>query len=114
MRRTEYDASQAVKRLKVPAATFRWARHTGLIPEPDVSSYQWSRAAVETLDADAIRAAMPSPPISGGAAADRIADALGTPNVIGEKANEGMPAQGPGGPGRRRHPARTRAGRNPA
>jgi hypothetical protein len=52
-----------------------------------VSSWQWSRAAVEALDADAIRAAMPSPPISGGAAADRIAEALGTPNVIGEKAN---------------------------
>ncbi|GAA1934011.1 hypothetical protein GCM10009753_79250 [Streptantibioticus ferralitis] len=30
---------------------------------------------------------MPSPPISGGAAADRIAEALGTPNVIGEKAH---------------------------
>jgi hypothetical protein len=42
---------------------------------------------VEALDSDAIRAAMPSPPISGGAAADRIADALGTPNVIGEKVN---------------------------
>lgn len=42
---------------------------------------------MEALDADAIRAAMPSPPISGGAAADRIADALGTPNVIGEKTN---------------------------
>lgn len=39
------------------------------------------------MDADVIRAAMPSPPISGGAAADRIADALGTPNVIGEKTN---------------------------
>ncbi|MEV7957951.1 hypothetical protein [Streptomyces sp. NPDC088141] len=87
MRRTEYDASQAAKRLEVPAATFRWARHTGLVPEPDASSWQWSRAAVEALDADALRAAMPSPPISGGAAADRIADALGTPNVIGEKAN---------------------------
>ena len=85
MRRTEYDASQAAKRLKVPAAAFRWARHTGLIPDPDASSYQWSRAAVEALDADAIRAAMSSPPIGGGAAADRIADALGTPNVIGEK-----------------------------
>jgi len=87
MRRTEYDAGQAAKRLKVPAAAFRWARHIGLIPAPDASSYQWSRAAVEALDADAIRAAMPSPPISGGAAADRIADALGTPNVIGEKTN---------------------------
>ncbi|MFB6756292.1 hypothetical protein ACFCX6_35840 [Streptomyces sp. NPDC056353] len=87
MRRTEYDASQAAKRLRVPAAAFRWARHTGLIPDPDASSYQWSRAAVEALDADAVRAAMPSPPIGGGAAADRIAEALGTPNVIGEKAN---------------------------
>ncbi|WP_031032104.1 hypothetical protein [Streptomyces albus] len=87
MRRTEYDAGQAAKRLKVPAAAFRWARHTGLIPAPDVSSWQWSRAAVEALDADAIRAAMPSPPIGGGAAADRIADALGTPNVLGEKTN---------------------------
>ncbi|MFF8287482.1 hypothetical protein ACF06W_32860 [Streptomyces albus] len=85
MRRTEYDAGQAAKRLKVSAAAFRWARHIGLIPAPDVSSWQWSRAAVEALDAAAIRAAMPSPPIGGGAAADRIADALGTPNVIGEK-----------------------------
>ncbi|MEU0275764.1 hypothetical protein [Streptomyces sp. NPDC006307] len=89
MRRTEYDASQGAKRLKVPTAAFRWARHTGLIPAPDVSSSRWSRAAVEAMDADAIRTAMPSPPISGGAAADRIADALGTPNrtIHGEKAN---------------------------
>ncbi|MEU9191133.1 hypothetical protein AB0D14_42920 [Streptomyces sp. NPDC048484] len=87
VRLAEYDAAQATKRLKVSAAAFRWARHIGLIPAPDVSSWQWSRAAVEALDADAIRAAMPSPPISGGAAADRIAEALGTPNVIGERAN---------------------------
>ncbi|MGW0469202.1 hypothetical protein ACWDX6_28685 [Streptomyces sp. NPDC003027] len=60
MRRTEYGASQAAKRLKVPAAAFRWARHTGLIPASDVSSSWWSRSAVEALDADAIRAAMPS------------------------------------------------------
>ncbi|MCL3998121.1 hypothetical protein [Streptomyces lavenduligriseus] len=86
MRRTEYDAGQAAKRLKVPAAAFRWARHTGLVPAPDVSPSQWSRAAVEAMDADAIQAAMPTPPIGGGAAADRIAAALGTPNVIGEKA----------------------------
>ncbi len=41
------------------------------------------------LDAGAVRAAMSSPPVSGGAAADRIADALGTPNptVYGERAN---------------------------
>ncbi|MGW0771820.1 hypothetical protein [Streptomyces sp. NPDC002676] len=76
MRRTGYDAGQAAKRLKVPAAAFRWARHTGLIPDPDASSHQWSQAAVEALDADAIRAAMSSPPISGGTATDRIADTL--------------------------------------
>ncbi|WP_030750526.1 hypothetical protein [Streptomyces sp. NRRL S-31] len=87
MRRTEYDAGRAAKRMKVPAATFRWARHTGLAPAPDVSSSRWSRAAVEAMNADAIQAAMPVPPIGGGAVADRIAAALGTPNVIGEKAN---------------------------
>ncbi|MFI1015765.1 hypothetical protein [Streptomyces sp. NPDC020965] len=45
------------------------------------------RDAVEALDAGAIRAAMPVAPISGRAAADRIADALGTPNptAYGEK-----------------------------
>lgn len=85
-RRSEYDASEAAKRLKVRAAAFRWARHAGLIPDPDVSSWQWSRAAVEALDADVIRAAMPDGPISGGAAADRIAAALGTPNEPSEKA----------------------------
>lgn len=42
---------------------------------------------MEAMDADAVRAVVPSPPISGGAAADRTADALGTPNVISEKAN---------------------------
>ncbi|MFF0486739.1 hypothetical protein [Streptomyces sp. NPDC004435] len=89
MRRTEYDDGQAARRLKVPVAAFRWARHTGLVPAADVSSCQWSRAAVEALDADAIWAAMPSPPISGGAAADRIAASLGTPNrtIRGEPAN---------------------------
>ncbi len=89
MRRTEYDAGQAAKRLKVPAAAFRWARHTGLIPAPDASSHQWSRAAVEALDADAIRAAMPTPPISGARRPTGIADALGTPNptTYGERAN---------------------------
>ncbi|WP_217246149.1 hypothetical protein [Streptomyces sp. AC602_WCS936] len=85
MRRTEYDAGQAAKRLKVPVTAFRWARHTGLIPEPDVTSSQWSRAVVEAMDAAAIDAAMPTWPISGSAAADRIATALGTPNVSGLK-----------------------------
>ncbi|WP_236670454.1 hypothetical protein [Streptomyces antimycoticus] len=71
VRLAEYDATQATKRLKVSAAAFRWARHIGLVPAPDASSWQWSRAAVEALDADAIRSAA----------------ALGTPNVIGERAN---------------------------
>ncbi|MEU2086302.1 hypothetical protein ABZ569_31060 [Streptomyces albus] len=53
--------------------------HQRRAPDPDASFLQWSRAAVEALDADPIRAAMSSPPI-GGAAADRIADALDTPN----------------------------------
>ncbi|MEU5137923.1 hypothetical protein [Streptomyces californicus] len=86
MRRTEYDTSQAAKRLKVPVTAFRWARHTGLVPDPDVPPSRWSRAAVEALDAAAIDAAMPAGPISGSAAADRIADALGAPNVSGLKA----------------------------
>ncbi|MEV7889926.1 hypothetical protein ACWD3I_47025 [Streptomyces sp. NPDC002817] len=86
VRLAEYDETQATKRLRVPAAAFRWARHTGLVPAPDASNWQWSRAAVEALDADAIRAALPSPPIPGGVAADRIADTLGTPNTPGEKA----------------------------
>ncbi|MEW1552146.1 hypothetical protein [Streptomyces tsukubensis] len=85
-RRTEYDAGQAAKRLKVPATAFRWARHTGLLPAPDVPPAWWSRAAVEAMDADAIRAAMPVAPIRGSAAADRIAAALGTPNVSGLRA----------------------------
>ena len=84
-RRTEYDAHQAAKHLKVPAAAFRWARHAGLVPAPDVPPHEWSRAAVEAMDAAVIQAALPDGPIGGGAAADRIAEALGTPNVFGEK-----------------------------
>ncbi|MFJ9250354.1 hypothetical protein [Streptomyces sp. NPDC101776] len=83
-RLTEYDDAQAAKRLRVPVAAFRWARHTGLVPAPDVSSWQWSRAAVEAMDADAIRAALPHEPIPAAVAADHIAQALGTPNVPGE------------------------------
>ncbi|GGV50747.1 hypothetical protein [Streptomyces spectabilis] len=82
--RTEYDESQAAKRLQVPVAAFRWARHTELVPPPDASTCQWSRSVVQALDADAIRSALPEPPLSGGAAADRIAEALSTPNTVGE------------------------------
>ncbi|WP_250291666.1 hypothetical protein [Streptomyces atroolivaceus] len=64
----------------MPAAAFRWARHTGLTlaPAPGAPSARWTRAAVEALDADATRAAMPTPPIVDSAAADRITDALST------------------------------------
>jgi hypothetical protein len=88
-RRTEYDESQAAGRLRAPITAFRWARHTGLIPAPDASSYQWSRAAVEAMNSDAIRAAITHEPIAGSVAANRIAVALGTPNPTGygERAN---------------------------
>ncbi|MFB1046823.1 hypothetical protein [Streptomyces chrestomyceticus] len=85
-RLTEYDEAQAAKRLRVPVAAFRWARHTGLVPAPDASPVTWSRAAVEATDAHAIRRALPQEPLSGGMAADRIADALGTPTTQDEKA----------------------------
>ncbi|MFB1049137.1 hypothetical protein [Streptomyces chrestomyceticus] len=38
------------------------------------------------MDAPAIRRALPQEPLTGGMAADRIADALGTPNTQGDKA----------------------------
>ncbi|WP_414170947.1 hypothetical protein ACMATS_38110 (plasmid) [Streptoverticillium reticulum] len=83
-RRDEYDEGQAAKRLKVPVTTWRWARHVGLIPEPDVSPVEWSRAAVEALDAGAVRASMPREPLSPYEAANRLAAALGTPNEDGQ------------------------------
>ncbi|MEO3976940.1 hypothetical protein [Streptomyces sp. CAU 1734] len=82
--RTEYDERQAAKRLYVPVASFRWARHTKLIPAPDASGQRWSRTAVEAMNAKAIRASLPAP-ISGAAAADRIAEALGTPHSRGDR-----------------------------
>ena len=52
----------------------------GVLPE-------YSRAAVKAWDADIVWVSMPSLPIFGGTAAERIAAVLGTPNVIGEKVN---------------------------
>ncbi|MFF4205717.1 hypothetical protein ACFYZ8_34275 [Streptomyces sp. NPDC001668] len=85
--RTEYDESQAAKRLRVPVAAFRWARSTGLVPPPTGSSSVWPRAVVEAMDAEAIKASLPRWPISGAAAANRIAEALGTPNQPQGKAS---------------------------
>ncbi|MFE2640148.1 hypothetical protein ACFXKF_36290 [Streptomyces scopuliridis] len=83
-RRTEYDAQQAAGRLKVPIAAFRWARHAGVIPPPDAGDRRWIRATVEAMDPGTIQASLPNGTISGGQAADRIAEALGTPNTPGE------------------------------
>ncbi|MFG3429572.1 hypothetical protein [Streptomyces californicus] len=87
MRRTEYDEGQAAKRLKLPVTAFRWGRHIGLVPEPDLPPRRWSRATVEALDSAAITAAMPTEPIPGSTAADRIAATLGTRNISGMKVN---------------------------
>lgn len=83
-RLTEYDERQAAGRLRVAITAFRWAVHAGIAPRPDGSGRTWSRAAVEAMDRDAITAALPGDPLSGRQAADRIAEALGTPNVPGE------------------------------
>ncbi|WP_164331381.1 MULTISPECIES: hypothetical protein [unclassified Streptomyces] len=42
---------------------------------------------MEAMDPDAIRTALPREPIAGSVAADRLAEALGTPNQAGERAN---------------------------
>ncbi|TJZ97026.1 hypothetical protein [Actinacidiphila oryziradicis] len=84
--RTEYSESQAAGRLRVPISSWRWAVHAGVVPASDASAWQWSRAAVEAMDPAAITASMPREPIAGSAAADRLAIALGTPNVPDEAA----------------------------
>ncbi|MFJ6940926.1 hypothetical protein [Streptomyces sp. NPDC101132] len=85
-KRAEYDEGQAAGRLRVRRPEFRWAVHTGAVPAGDVRAGVWSRAAVEAMDAGAIRAGLPCV-LSGRGAADRLAAALGTPNPA--------PGQGP-------------------
>ncbi|MET9887185.1 hypothetical protein ABZZ20_29425 [Streptomyces sp. NPDC006430] len=85
-KRAEYDEGQAAGRLRVRRPEFRWAVHTGAVPPGDVGPGVWSRAAVEAMDADAIRAGLPYV-LSGHGAADQLAAALGTPNPA--------PGQGP-------------------
>ncbi|KPI18799.1 hypothetical protein OK006_10213 [Actinobacteria bacterium OK006] len=55
-RRSDYDDGQAAKRLRVPAAAFRWAHHADVIPAPDLPPNRWSRTAVEAMDPEAVRA----------------------------------------------------------
>ncbi|GAB1333433.1 hypothetical protein ACE1SV_00230 [Streptomyces sp. E-15] len=84
MRRTEYDEAQAPKRLHTTVPMLRWARHVGVVPDPDVRGYAWSRPVVEAMDAEGVRASMPREAISPYEAANRLAAALGTPNEPGQ------------------------------
>ncbi|MGW7101632.1 hypothetical protein [Streptomyces sp. NPDC054838] len=74
--------TEAAARLGVPEAALRWAVHIGAVPAPDAGPGEWSRAAVEAMDAEAIRARLPYA-LSGAETADRLAQALGTPNPPG-------------------------------
>ncbi|MGA4980040.1 hypothetical protein [Streptomyces cinereoruber] len=85
-RLTEYTERQAAGRLRVPITAFRWAVHVGAVPRPDASAWTWSRAAVEAMSRGAVTAGLPGEPLSGRQAADRIAEALGTPNAPAEPA----------------------------
>ncbi|MET8703610.1 hypothetical protein ABZW10_32885 [Kitasatospora sp. NPDC004723] len=84
-RLTEYTDRQAAGRLRVPITALRWARHAGIVPPPDASASTWSRAAVETMNREEVIASVPGGDLyATGGAANRIAEALGTPNRPGE------------------------------
>ncbi|MER6695444.1 hypothetical protein ABT329_42480, partial [Streptomyces minutiscleroticus] len=95
-RRADYNEHQAAKRLRVPLAVFRWARHVSLVPAPDASPGTWSRAAVEEMDAHAVRAAMPHAAVTAVTAANRIAQALGTPRELAAADARDAPDAGTG------------------
>ncbi|MGW7412760.1 hypothetical protein [Streptomyces sp. NPDC054863] len=77
-KRSTYDESQAAGRLRVPVAAWRWAVHTGQVPAPDAGPGLWTRAAVEAVDAEGVRAALRGP-IGASTAADRLTAAVGDP-----------------------------------
>ncbi|WP_329492591.1 hypothetical protein OG618_37575 (plasmid) [Kitasatospora sp. NBC_01246] len=86
-RLTEYREDQAAGRLRVPITTYRWAVHTGIAPKPGPGG-TWSGEQVEAMDREAIRAAVPAGGcLSGGQAADRIAEAIGRPNEAHTRAS---------------------------
>ncbi|WP_371681602.1 hypothetical protein [Streptomyces sp. NBC_01276] len=87
-KRLEYERDQAAGRLSVPRPEFRWAVASGVVPAPDAGPGLWSRAAVEAMDVEAVRACLGDGPLYGWQAAARLAEALGTPN----------PDPGTGGP----------------
>ncbi|GGR67557.1 hypothetical protein [Streptomyces roseolus] len=76
--RETYDEQQAASRLRVSVAAWRWAAASGAVPAADAGPGLWSRAVVESTDAEAVRAALPGP---AGAwwAAERLTEALGAP-----------------------------------
>lgn len=74
-----FDEGRVAARLRVSRAAFRWAVHIGAVPPADAGPVVWSRASVESMDGEAIRGRLPYA-LSGAEAADRLAQALGTPN----------------------------------
>ncbi|MFD7261664.1 hypothetical protein [Streptomyces sp. NPDC059874] len=75
VRREVYDVEQAAGRLRVPVAAWRWAAGSGLVPAADAGRGVWSRAVVEAVDPEAVRATLRG--IGAGVAADRLTEALG-------------------------------------
>ncbi|MFD0723935.1 hypothetical protein [Streptomyces globosus] len=72
----KYDEGQAAKRLRVSRAAWRWAVHIGAVPPADAGAGLWSRAAVEAVDAAAVRDALPHEPASAYTAALRLGEVL--------------------------------------
>ncbi|MFI1154999.1 hypothetical protein [Streptomyces sp. NPDC020817] len=94
-KRLEYDGDQAAGRLRVPRAAFRWAVHAGVVPAADAAPGVWSRAAVESMEAAAVLAALPDGPMSGYQAAERLAEALAPwPVTVGASAVRELAAAG--------------------
>ncbi|MFE2015665.1 hypothetical protein [Streptomyces sp. NPDC059491] len=73
-----YDEYEAAGRLRVPVAAWRWATASGVAPAADAGTRQWSRATVEVVDAEAVRASLRGP-AGASWAADRLTEALGEP-----------------------------------
>ncbi|MFD4392626.1 hypothetical protein [Streptomyces sp. NPDC058495] len=76
--RETYDEDQAAGRLRVSVAAWRWATAAGIAPHADAGEGLWSRAVVESVDAEAVRAALRGP-VAASWAAQRLTAALGDP-----------------------------------
>ncbi|MEW2268064.1 hypothetical protein ACGF5T_30425 [Streptomyces sp. NPDC047853] len=80
--RESYDEHGAASRLKVTVAAWRWAVASGLVPAADAGAGQWSRAVVQAVDAEAVRAALRGPAAAFWTA-ERLNAALGEPLPFG-------------------------------